>query len=367
MGKAERHAKIEQLETILNAKVICFITSDRIGVEQPANFISRDCIKIVEQHLDISDNYDTLALYVVSHGGDIDVPWPLVNLLRCHSKKLQAIIPYICHSAATQIALGCDEIIAGPRAQLSPTDPMLPVRTGTDENAPIMQFGVEDINAFIRFVRTNLGSKFSSHGHEALGKLMERIKPELLGSVNRTYFRSRLLIEKMCGLTSKNYAKKEMDSLIDYLTVAYFSHSHFISRNEMIKDLKLPIVLAENVKIDKVIWELYEEYAGEMDSRKPYDAQHELSQAATNPVTLKIKGKFVESTKRTDVYTQTTILQGGGAPNFNFTLPTLPQNTQIPPQLVQQIINHFLQELNSQLTPFQVAKKVASFGEWKTE
>ena len=365
MGKAERHSKIEQIEKALNAKVICFITSDRTGVEPPACVITRDCIKIVEQHLDIGDHYDKLALYVVSHGGDMDVPWPLVSLLRCHCKKLQVVIPHICHSAATQIALGCDEIIAGPRAQLSPTDPMLQVRTGADENAPLMQFGVEDINAFVRFVRINLGRQFSSHGHEALGKLMDRVKPEVLGSVNRTYFRSRLLIEKMCGLTNRKYGKKEMDSLIDYLTVAYFSHSHFISREEMKKDLHLPIVPAEELKIDKVIWELYEEYALEMDSRRPYDAQRELSQAATNPVSLTIKGKFVESTKRTDVYTQTTTLQGTGVPNFNFTLPNL--SGQVPPQLVQQIISHFMQELNNQLKPFQVAKKVASFGEWKTE
>ncbi len=365
MGKAERHSKIEQIEKALNAKVICFITSDRTGVEPPALAMTRDCIKIVEQHFDISDHYDTLAIYVVSHGGDIDVPWPLVNLLRCHCKKLQVIIPYICHSAATQIALGCDEIIAGPRAQLSPTDPMVQVRTGKDENAPTMQFGVEDINAFIRFVRTNLGKQFSNHGHEALAKLMDRIQPELLGSVNRTYFRSRLLIEKMLGLTSKKYNKKEMDRLVDYLTVAYFSHSHAISREEMIKDLNLPIALAEKLNLDKVIWELYEQYALEMDSRRPYDAQRELSQAATNPVTITIKSKFVESLKRTDVYTQTTTLQGTGAPNFNFTLPNL--QGQVPPQLVQPIINHFMQELNNQLKPFQVAKKVASFGEWKTE
>jgi len=365
MGKAERHLKIEQVEKALNAKVICFITSDRTGLEPPGCAMTRDCIKIIEQHLDISDHYDTLALYLVSHGGDIDVPWPMVNLLRCHCKKLQVVIPYICHSAATQIALGCDEMIVGPRAQLSPTDPTLAVRAGTDENAPVMKFGVEDINAFVRFVRTNLGRRFSSHGHEALGKLMDRIQPELLGSVNRTYFRSRLLIEKMRGLTSKKYDKKEMDSLVDYLTVAYFSHSHCISREEMKKDLHLPIVLAEELKIDKVIWELYEEYALEMDSRRPYDAQHELSQAATNPVILTMKGKFVESTKRTDIYTQTTILQGAGVPNFNFTLPDL--QGQVPPQLVQPIINHFMQELNNQLKPFQVAKKVASFGEWKTE
>jgi len=367
MSKVERHAKIEQIEKALNAKVICFVTSDRHGVEPQGNAISRDCVKIMEQHLSIGETNDTLALFLVSHGGDIDVPWPLVNLLRCHCKKLQLVIPYISHSAATQIALGCDEIIAGPRAQFSPTDPMLHVRAGTDENAPIMQFGVEDINAFIKFVKLHLGKQFSTHGHEALGKLIERVKPEALGSINRTYFRSRLLIEKMRGLTAKKYSKKEMDKLVDYLTVAYFSHSHFISRNEMINDLKLPIVRAETLGLDGVMWELYEEYATELQSRNPYDAQRELSQASTNPITISMKGKFVESKSRTDVYMYNIILQGTGTPNFQFNIPALPAGVQIPQAVLQQIIANFLQQLNAQLAPFQVAKKIASFGEWRTE
>jgi hypothetical protein len=193
------------------------------------------------------------------------------------------------------------------------------------------------------------------------------VKPEALGSINRTYFRSRLLIEKMCALTPKKHSKEEMDKLVDYLTVAYYSHSHFISRNEMINDLKLPIIRAEKLGLDGIIWELYEEYATEMQSRNPYDAQRELSQASTNPTTVSMKGKFVESKNRTDVYVYNNILQGAGTPNFNFSLPTLPAGVTIPPAVLQQIIAYFLQQLNSQLAPFQIAKKIASFGEWRIE
>jgi hypothetical protein len=364
MAKAERQAKITELEKALKAKVICFLTSDRPNVEAPANWISKDCVKVFEQHLAINDKCETLALFLVSHGGDMDVPWPLVNLLRGHCKKLQAVIPYVCHSAATQIVLGCDELVAGRRAQLSPTDPMLQIRTGTDENSPIMNVGVEDINAFVKFVRNSLGREFSRYGHEALTKLMDTLKPPILGSVNRTYLRSRLLIEKMRGLTSRKVSKKEMDRLVDYLTVAYFAHSHFISREEMIHELKLKVVPAENLKIDALIWELYEEYANEFQSRKPYDMQGELQGATTNPVTVQIKGKYVESTPRTDVYIQTTTLQGTGIPNINFTLP---QNVQVSQQDLQTIINHLSQQLSNQLKPFQVAKKLSSYGEWKTE
>lgn len=364
MGKDERRAKIQQLEKKLGTKVICFLTSDRPGVEPPACFITRDCVKIIEQHLDIGRPQQVLTLYLVSHGGDLDVPWGLVNLLRSHCKKLQVILPYISYSAATMIALGCDPLIAGPRAQLSPTDPTLQVRTGTGESAPVMQFGVEDVNAFVGFVKETLGRQFSRHGHEALARLIDGVQPEALGSISRTYRRTRLIIEKMLGLTTRRYSKAEIGRMVDLLTVRYFSHSHAISRDEMTRDLKLPVVRAEKLNVDGLIWELYEEYAAEFQSRQPYELQGELHRSTANPVTVQLKCKFVESAERTDVYVQTAILQGTGVPDFNFTVPQIPG---IPEPLLQQVIQHFLGELNSQLRPFLVAKKLASFGEWKSE
>jgi hypothetical protein len=68
--------------------------------------------------------------------------------------------------------------------------------------------------------------------------------------------------------------------------------------------------------------------------------------------------------RRTDFYSLTMTLQGTGTPNFNLTLPP---NVQVDQQVLQQIVNHFVQELTTQIRPFQVAKKIASFGEWKTE
>jgi hypothetical protein len=365
MGKSERQTKIQELEKALEAKVICFVTSDRPNIEPAASFMSRDCLKMLERHLPIGEQYDTLALFLVSHGGDVDVPWPLVNLLRAQCKKLQVAIPYHCHSAATQFAIGCDEIIAGPRATLSPTDPTMNFRTGPDESSPVMQVGVEDVNAFVEFVKNTLNKEFASHGHEALNKLMDRVKPEQLGSINRTYLRSKLLIAKMLGLTSKKYSKEERDKVESHLTTAYCAHAHFISRNEMIEDLALPVVPAEKLGIDSLMWSLYEDYAAEFNSREPYDMQRELHSATQNPTSVRLVGKYIESTSRTDKYVQTLTLQGAGLPNINFTIPVL--NPPVDPAVFQQLIQHLMTELNNQLRPFLVAKKIASFGEWQTE
>jgi len=365
MGKDERRAKITQLEKELKAKVVCFLTTDRPGVEPPACLITRDCIKVIEQHLQIGEPQSAIALYLVSHGGEVDVPWPLVNLLRSSCTKLYGVIPYICHSAATLIALGCDELIVGPRAQLSPTDATLQIKTGTGENAPVLQFGVEDVNSFVQFVKSTLGARFPRYGHESLAKLVDRVPPEALGTINRMYSRTRVIIEKVLRLTNRKYSEKEMNSLISLLTVAYYAHTHLISRQEMENDLHLPLVRAEKLGLTELIWDLYEDYAQEFQSRKTFDMQGELHHSNQNPVTVEIRCKFVESVKRTDLFVQTLVLQGTGFPNFNFTIPQIAGLQD--PSILQQLVQHFMGELNTQLRPFLVAKKLSSFGEWRTE
>ena len=361
MGKEERREKIVELEGILGSKVICFLTSDRPNTRM---LLSRDCPKIIQQHLDKAEYYEKLSLYFLSLGGDLDVPWELVTLLRSHCKKLQVIIPYTCHSAATLFAIGCDELVVGRRGQLSPTDPTLHVRQGTDEKASTTEFGVEDINAFVKFVQGTLGNAFTKYGHEALNKLIDTVPPHLLGSINRNYFRSRLLIEKMLALSGKKYTSAAKKRIINLLTVGYFSHQHFISRAEMINELKLPVVEAEKLKIDGLIWDLYEDYANEFQSRKPFFSQAEFHNAEENPLTLELKGKYVESRDRSDVYVETRVLSGTAMPNFQFTAP---QIEGVSHEALQRVVQHFSTELQQQLRPFLVAKQLSSFGEWKSE
>lgn len=263
------------------------------------------------------------------------------------------------------IALGCDRIIAGPRAQLSPTDPSLTIKMGTEENSPVMQFGVEDVNAFINFAKTTLGSRsFREHGHEALARLIDHVKPPTLGSISRHHYRTGLLIEKLLGLTAKRYTKAELERKTTLLTTAYYAHTHFISRGEMMSELGLPVTKAEDLRIEGALWELYEDYAKELQSRVPFEMQKELNAATSDPTIAELKGKFVESEKRTDVYIQRLTIQGAGVPNFNFALPQVPG---LDTSVVQQIFQNWIAQLSAQLKPLQAARKVSSFGEWRSE
>ncbi len=68
---------------------------------------------------------DTIYLFIKSDGGSGQASLRLVNLLRQYCKRLVALVPLKCASAATMIALGADEILMGAIANLTPVDTSL--------------------------------------------------------------------------------------------------------------------------------------------------------------------------------------------------------------------------------------------------
>jgi hypothetical protein len=68
---------------------------------------------------------DKLAIYVRSDGGSGMISLRIINLLRDYVKELIILAPSECASAATMLALGCDEIHLGPLSSLSAVDSSL--------------------------------------------------------------------------------------------------------------------------------------------------------------------------------------------------------------------------------------------------
>jgi hypothetical protein len=66
-----------------------------------------------------------LDLILHSPGGSPEAAEQIVQYLRTQFDDLRAIIPLQAKSAATMIALGCDEIWMGPYSELGPIDPQI--------------------------------------------------------------------------------------------------------------------------------------------------------------------------------------------------------------------------------------------------
>lgn len=70
-----------------------------------------------------------LDLVLHSPGGSASAAEQVVNYLRTRFDYIRVFVPLQAKSAATMIALGCDEIVLGAHSELGPTDPQIPVPT----------------------------------------------------------------------------------------------------------------------------------------------------------------------------------------------------------------------------------------------
>ena len=70
-----------------------------------------------------------LDLILTSPGGSPEAAESIVDYLRSRFDHIRAVVPVAAMSAATMMALACDEILMGTHSQLGPIDPQLTVRT----------------------------------------------------------------------------------------------------------------------------------------------------------------------------------------------------------------------------------------------
>ena len=138
MGFGERIALIKKIESIRGSSVITYLTSLRQNV--PAQ-MADDAVRVAFDHLLLlpSRPIEKLDMFLCSNGGVGTVPWRLVSLFREFAKSFGVLIPCRAYSAASLLALGADEIVMHPFAELGPIDP-----TVSNEFNP-SEAGIKDI------------------------------------------------------------------------------------------------------------------------------------------------------------------------------------------------------------------------------
>ncbi len=122
MAFADRLPLIRKIEELRGSAVICYLTSLRPNVSAQ---IAEDAVRVFFDHLAALPNrkVEKLDIFLCSNGGSGTVPWRLVSLFREFAKSFSVLIPYRAYSAASLLALGADEIVMHPFAELGPIDP----------------------------------------------------------------------------------------------------------------------------------------------------------------------------------------------------------------------------------------------------
>ncbi len=279
MPRAERKELIEKLQAAReNRLLIAYVTSTRAGHEIQ---IADDAFRIIYDHLDAGREQakNGVDLFIHSNGGSGTVPWRIVSLIRQYTQKFAVLVPHQAFSAATLIALGGDEIVMHKMGCLGPIDPSVanifnpahPLSPG--QLAPI---SVEDVTAFFKLVKEDVGITHEDELVQALNALTEKVHPLAIGNVQRHHNQSRLMARKLLKLHMLSESEEhEIERLIDTLKSNLFFHGHPINREEAKTDLKLKVVYPPD-EVELMMWELYLRYEKDLKLNEPFNALREM-------------------------------------------------------------------------------------------
>jgi hypothetical protein len=92
--------------------------------------------------VEVTEGLPDGPLDVVLHspgGSPFAAEW-LINFLRRRFNPIRAIIPHTAKSAATMVAMGCDEILMDERGELGPIDPQITLARPSPAQAVLDQF-----------------------------------------------------------------------------------------------------------------------------------------------------------------------------------------------------------------------------------
>lgn len=271
MALPERLRLYLEVESLRGRPLICYVTSSRQGSHGQ---IASDTVpELLLQLQALPAETSELDLLLVSNGGDPTVAWRVVSLIRERTKKFSVLVPQAAYSAATLIALGADEIVMHPHGNLGPTDPQIhaPRKGQKDSTADSVPFGSEDLAAFLRFAREEVGLGDQAEMLAVFQRFCDDVGPVAIGISARSAqltvnMGEKLLQLHMPGETNKPKAR----AISEKLTRDFFHHGYPVSRTEA-KEIGLKISASDR-SLESLMWRICDDISAELKLREPFNA-----------------------------------------------------------------------------------------------
>jgi hypothetical protein len=280
---ADRIKLIERLEKLRGSSVLCFLTSLRPNV---AAQMSEDAVRVFFDHLGLlaARPVEKLDLFLCSNGGSGTVPWRLVSLFREFARSFNVLLPYRAYSAATLLALGADEIVMHPFAELGPIDPTVANEFNpTDPAGRRLGISVEDVTAYVQFIKETVGITHEDELVQAIAILANKVHPLALGNVERFLAQSRMTAKKILRTHVQPPDEHAIDELVENLASKLYFHGHPINRREAKNELRLQVSADPSPELEALLWDLYEDCEKEFDNRSPFYPRAELLGQTASP------------------------------------------------------------------------------------
>ncbi|MCI0352937.1 MAG: hypothetical protein L0Z53_26240, partial [Acidobacteriales bacterium] len=220
-----------------------------------------------------------LDLLIVSDGGDPTVAYRIVSLIRERAQRFSALVPQAAYSAATLIVLGADEVVMHPNGNLGPTDPQIrvPRRSGKDGTTEVVGFGSEDLMAFLRFSRDQVGLTDPEHMLAVFSKFCDEVTTLGVGVSARSALLSLTLGEKLLLLHMKGEGEQQKAQAISAkLTKDYFHHGYPVNRSEA-REIGLKVA-EQDEELEDLMWQIWTDLSEELKLREPHNPLRVLAE-----------------------------------------------------------------------------------------
>lgn len=204
-----------------------------------------DDLKFIE-HINSNKKHDQVLLVLVSLGGDPDAAYKIGKYIQQRYSDFRVLVPGMCKSAGTLLAIAANEVVFSPYGELGPLDIQL---TKTDHISG-MESGLSILQAFdtlqaqakdtfhdlVQEIIGNTGGVVSFHtaSHSAsemiaslYGPIFSRIDPEEVGSRTRA-----MQIAAAYGQRLNLKFSNVKAEALDMLAQTYPSHSFVIDLEE---------------------------------------------------------------------------------------------------------------------------------------
>jgi len=278
-------------------------------------------------------------------------------MLREFCEEFHVVVPYKAYSAATMIALGADKIHMTRKAELGPIDPSLQVPPPQEGAGPrLPELGVEDVSAYVTFMRERAKLTDQAAVAQVIGKLAEYLTPPLLGRLERIYSHIRLVARNLLALHKPPFDDRQVTAITEALTERIYVHGHGIGRKEA-REIGLDVAFLDE-KQEAPIWALYQFYEEVFRLRESEDVDSYFPAGSDSYERPETPVACIESAGQLHAFTGTLRAQRlrrvPPNPTINVNLavnfPPNIQPGQLPPtiqQAIQQLLQQAVQQVNT--------------------
>lgn len=310
---SKRRETIKELEESRKSSIITYFTvTDRVNCRILQ--ITDDVLWPMYQLLSGIGSKDKIELFIYTRGGAMMTAPTIVKMFREYSKEFNVIIPFRCHSAGTQIALGADHIVMSSIGQLSPIDPttvntfnpLLSPQSNPLDPAQRKPISVEDVQAYLNLAIERVDLRSENDRLEVFKELTKNVEPLALGNVNRVYSATRSIAEEMLSLHMNNKNDRENIKRITKALTETYPHDFIITRDKA-KMIGLKIVKPTKYE-EELMMKLYSQYVEDLKMDSPLDLDTVLTNSSVlqqqspqqsvpsqSPPSIWIKGGALES------------------------------------------------------------------------